>query len=190
MTISELEPLREEILSLDSLAGHARELAAQQRTGPAGRPDRRLLGELAQAREELEAAYHDLQQVAAGKRDLVPAEEWLLDNFYIVEEQLREIVEDLPVSYLAELPRLADGRLAGRPRVYAIAVDFIAHTDARLDRENLVRYVEGYQEIAALTIGELWAIPIMLRLALVENLRRLARQERAAREQRDRADAW
>ncbi|HEY3108928.1 MAG TPA: hypothetical protein VGL23_09260, partial [Chloroflexota bacterium] len=133
---------------------------------------------------------HDLRQVAAGQRDLVPAEEWLLDNFYIVEEQLREIQEDLPVSYLAELPRLADGRLAGRPRVYAIAGDFIAHTDARLDRENLIRYVEGYQEIAPLTIGELWAIPIMLRLALVENLRRLARQERAAREQRDRADAW
>src|ERR671930_273367 len=106
----------------------------------------RCLSELAQAREELEAAYHDLQRVAAGKRDLVPAEEWLLDNFHIVEEQLREIEEDLPVSYLAELPRLADGRLAGRPRVYAIAVDFIAHTDARLDRENLVRYVEGYQE--------------------------------------------
>jgi cyclic beta-1,2-glucan synthetase len=102
VTISELEPLREEILSLDSLAGHARELAAQHRTMAASRSDRRLLRELAEARSELEGAYHDLQLVAAGKRDLVPAEEWLLDNFHVVEEQLREIDEDLPVNYLAE----------------------------------------------------------------------------------------
>ena len=89
MTISDLEPLREEILSLSSLAGHARALAEQHRTGPAGRPDRRLLDELARAREELEAAHQDLQRVAASQRDLVPAEEWLLDNFHVVEEQLR-----------------------------------------------------------------------------------------------------
>jgi cyclic beta-1,2-glucan synthetase len=190
VTISELEPLREEILSLDSLAGHARDLAARHRLGPPSRQDRRLLREMAQARVELEIAHRDLQRVATSRRDLVPAEEWLLDNFHIVEDQLREIREDLPVSYLSELPRLVDDPLAGRPRVYAIAIDFIAHTDARLDRENLVRYVESYQQVAPLTIGELWAIPIMLRLALVENLRRLAKQERAARAQRDLADAW
>ena len=120
----------------------------------------------------------------------VPAEEWLLDNVHVVRDQLREITEDLPQGYLVKLPRLRASPWAGYPRVYVLALDFIAHTDSRLDPENLLQYILSYQEHAPLTIGELWAIPIMLRLGLVDNLRRLARQEVTARSERARADAW
>ncbi|HEV8634606.1 MAG TPA: glucoamylase family protein [Chloroflexota bacterium] len=184
------QPARAEILNLDQLADHARAVGASHARATAGGPRRPFLEAFRRTREELLAACRQIDAVARARQELVPAEEWLVDNFYIVEVQLREIVEDLPRGYLAELPHLRDGPHAGYPRVYALALDFIAHTDARLDRENLRRYVESYQESARLTIGELWAIPIMLRVSLVENLRRLASQELAGREERARADSW
>src|ERR1041385_8892544 len=107
-------------------------------------------------------------------RPISPAAEWLVDNYHIVEEQLREIREDLPRSYYHELPKLADGELQGYPRIYSVALELIAHTDSHLDTNTLQRFIRAYQTVAPLSIGELWAVAITLRLALVENLRRLA----------------
>ena len=100
----------------------------------------------------------------------------------LVEEQLREIREDLPRGYYYELPKLAGGPLEGYPRIYALALALIAHTDSRLETETLRRFVGAYQRVAPLTIGELWAVAITLRLALVENLTRLATRIIVARE--------
>src|SRR4029077_49153 len=111
--------------------------------------------------------------------------EWLVDNYHIVEEQLREIRQDLPRGYYHELPKLAEGPLEGYPRIYAVALALMAHTDSRLDTNTLRRFIIAYQTVSPLSIGELWAVAITLRLALVENLRRLrgplvrAREERA-----------
>ena len=119
---------------------------------------------------------------------ITPAAEWLVDNFFVVDEQLREIRDDLPVGFYQELPALVDGHLAGYPRVYGIAWAFVAHTDSRFDPEALRRYVQAYQRVQPLTIGELWALTITLRVVLVENLRRLADaivRGRAARQEAD-----
>ena len=107
-----------------------------------------------------------------------------------MQDQVREIRQDLPRQYYLELPKLADGPLAGYPRVYAFARELITHTAGRLDLQTLVDFATAYQRAAPLTIGEIWAIPIMLRLALVEELRRLAADVVAARRSRDRARAW
>ena len=101
-----------------------------------------------------------------------PDAEWLIDNFYIVEEQLREIHDDLPRRYYRELPKSA----FGEPRVYSLAVELVTHTDSVLDEESVVRFVSEFQSIAPLSMGEVWAVPIMLRLVLTENLRRIAAQ--------------
>ena len=119
---------------------------------------------------------------------ITPAAEWLVDNFPIVDEQLREIRDDLPADYYHELPKLAEGHLAGYPRVIGLAWAYIAHTDSRFDPESLRRMVVAYQEVEPLTIGELWAIAISLRILLVENLRRLAEQIVRSREARETAD--
>ena len=108
---------------------------------------------------------------------ITPAAEWLVDNYHLVEKQIHEIHSDLPPGYYRQLPKLAAGPFAGYPRVFGIAWAFVAHTDSRFDPEMLVRFVRAYQEVQPLTIGELWAVSITLRIVLVENLGRLARAD-------------
>jgi cyclic beta-1,2-glucan synthetase len=119
-----------------------------------------------------------------------PAAEWLLDNFHLVAAEISNVRESLPLSYYRELPKLALRELAGNARVYALAIELIRHSDSRLDQDQLVRFLNSFQTVAPLTIGELWAWPSMLKVALIENLRRLAVGTLAAREARLAADAY
>ena len=121
---------------------------------------------------------------------VTPAAEWLLDNFHLVASEIRDVRHNLPRGYYRELPKLASRELAGHARVYAMAVELIRHSDSRLDRQQLLRFINSYQTVAPLTIGELWAWPSMLRLALVENLRRLAEEMLLARAARRAAETY
>src|SRR5476649_508169 len=112
------------------------------------------------------------------------------DNFYLIEEQIRTAKRHLPKGYSRELPRLGHGPSAGLPRVYDIALEAISHADGRVDPESLSRFVAAYQKITALKLGELWAIPIMLRLALIENLRGVGARVATSTIERDLADTW
>jgi cyclic beta-1,2-glucan synthetase len=181
------QPLRGEIFSVERLEQYAKTLATEHKTvTKKGRAQ--LLPRLEDNGRKLVSAYRTLVETIRSGRAISPAAEWLVDNFHIVEEQLREIREDLPKSYYHELPKLAEGDLKGYPRIYALALALIAHTDCRLDTNTLRRFIAAYQTIAPLSIGELWAVAITLRLALVENLRRLATIIVNAREERDQAD--
>jgi cellobiose phosphorylase len=134
---------------------------------------------------------YDLVTVAVEKdRRIAPAAEWLLDNFYLIEEQIRTARRHLPKSYSRELPALANGPAAGYPRVYGIALELISHVDGRFDASSLRAFIASYQTIKPLTLGELWAVPIMLRLALIENLRRVAARIAAGRNDRNIASDW
>ena len=123
-------------------------------------------------------------------RSITPAAEWVLDNYHVVEEQIREIREDLPPQFYRQLPKLADGPFAGFPRVFGIAWAFVAHTDSRFDPETLRRFVRAYQSVEPLTIGELWAVAITLRIVLVENLRRVAQRIVAAARRARKPTRW
>ena len=116
------------------------------------------------------AAYRSAVKAINEGRAITPAAEWLVDNYHLVERQIREIRSDLPPGYYRQLPKLAAGPFAGYPRVFGIAWAFVAHTDSRFDSEMLGRFVRAYQEVQPLTIGELWAVSITLRIVLVENL--------------------
>ena len=124
---------------------------------------------LLEAREALGAAADD-------GIDVSPAGEWLLDNFYTVEEHIREIRATLPRGYYRELPELTSGPLARFPRVYEIGIELIAHTEGHLDLANTELFIREFQRVTPLRIGELWAIPAMLRLGLIENIRRMTRR--------------
>ena len=182
-------PFRTELLTADQMKQHGRSLAATHELGRRRAPDR-LLARLADNEKVLIAAYRLLTAALAAARRIVPAGEWLLDNFYLVEEQIRTARRHLPRDYSRELPRLRRGPSAGLPRVYDIALEAISHGDGRVDPKSLEGFVAAYQTVTALKLGELWAVPIMLRLALIENLRRVSARVAAARIERDHAVTW
>jgi len=182
------EPIRAELFSVERLEQHAQTLAdAQELSGRQGRL-RLISRRLADNGEVLLSSYRELSKAIREEALLTPAAEWLVDNFHLVESQLREIRENLPPTYYRELPKLEGGHLAGYPRVYGIVWAYVAHLDSRFDPEALRRFVASYQEVEPLTIGELWAIPITLRLILIENLRRMAESIVRARRHRREAD--
>ncbi len=181
-------PLRSELLSADQMEQHGKNLAAAHRLAP-GRADR-LLTRLAENERFLVEVCDLLTAAVTANRRITPAAEWLLDNFYLIEEQIRTAKRHLPKGYSRELPRLAHGPSAKLPRVYDIAFEAISHGDGRIDAEGLSRFVAAYQTVTPLKLGELWAIPIMLRLALIENLRRVGARIAAGTNDRNRADAW
>lgn len=186
---AEESPLRSELFSADQMEQHGRALAASHKLASRRAPDQ-LLARLAANEIVLVDVCNVLTAAVTAKRRIAPAAEWLLDNFYLIEEQIRTAKRHLPKGYSLELPRLALGPSAGRPRVYDIALEIISHGDGRVDTEGLSRFVAAYQTVTALKLGELWAIPIMLRLAVIENLRRVAMRIAAGSAERNLAESW
>jgi cyclic beta-1,2-glucan synthetase len=185
------KPLRDELLSIERLEERAKALAARFTVDPNPRgASRSVLPRLEDNSRVLRAACRILAHDVHEGEDITPASEWLLDNFHVVASQIRDVQQNLPRGYDRELPKLALRELAGQARVYAMAVELIRHSDSRLDRQKLLRFVNSYQTVAPLSIGELWAWPIMVKVALVENLRRLAEETLDAREARRAADAY
>ena len=183
------EPIRAELFGIERLERHAESLAEAQRVVSGSEPGKPLLPRVEENARVLREANRIITEAIHEERWITPASEWLVDNFFVVDEQLREIRDDLPPSFYRELPKLATGPLEGYPRVYGIAWAFVAHTDSRFDPETLRRFVLAYQRVRPLTIGELWAVAITLRVVLVENLRRLAEAMVRNRTARQEADA-
>jgi len=182
------EPIREELFGIERLEDHARSLAAAQPVEPLAGKGQSLARRLSDNAAALLDAYRATVGAIDEGRAITPAAEWLIDNYHLVERQIRDIRSDLPPGYYRQLPKLAAGPFAGYPRVFGLAWAFVAHTDSRFETEMVQRYIRAYQEIQPLTIGELWAVSITLRIVLVENLRRLARQTVDSRAERQRAD--
>lgn len=179
------EPIRSEIFGSERFAQHGRSLADTHRAAKARLGQvtfyPRLLGNI----RTLRTAHDYMAEQADSGHDLSPAAEWLVDNFALIEGQLHEIREGLPLSYYRELPVLQDEPLVGLPRIYGVAWALVAHTDGAFDETLVTHFLQAYQERRELSQGELWALPTTLRAVLVENLRRLADRmaaQKAARE--------
>ena len=168
------EPVRAELFSVERLEEHAQSLAIAQSVTAKPTRGHPLGGRLADNGAVLLDAYRTIAKAIDERRAITPAAEWLIDNYYLVERQVREIRSALPPGYYRQLPKLSDGPLMGYPRVFGLAWAFVAHTDSHFDADMLCRFVRAYQTVQPLTIGELWAVAITLRIVLVENLRRLA----------------
>jgi len=183
------ELLRSELFSIDQLKRHAVELAGRHKIAPRPGPDR-LLPRLTDNERVLQSAYEVVTAAAKPGQRIVPAEAWLLDNFYLIEQQIAQARRHLPHGYSRQLPRLADGLSAGFPRIYDLGLELISHMDGRVDRENATHFIAAYQSVEPLQLGELWAFPIMLQLALLENLRRVGLLIARRREELDAAITW
>ncbi|WP_033365908.1 GH36-type glycosyl hydrolase domain-containing protein [Bordetella sp. FB-8] len=184
-----IAPVRDELFGEERLMQHARSLAGAQSILKQTRACPSLTARLKDNARQLLRAYETTVTAAGNGEPITPAAEWLLDNYHLVEDQVRQIRDDLPASYYRQLPKLSAGSFSCYPRVFGLAWAFVAHTDSHFDPNLLCRFVEAYQTVQPLTIGELWAVAITLRIVLIENLRRLADEITDGRIARVDADA-
>ena len=191
MPLEPEKPFRDELLSIERLEERATALAARFTLDPTLRSGaRKVFARLDDNARVLSDAYQVLSADVHRGEFVSSAADWLLDNFHVVASQIREVRRNLPRGYYRELPKLASRTQGGEARVHALAVELIRNQDSRLDQSQLTRFMNSFQTVAPLTIGELWAWPSMVQLALVENLRRLAEETLAARTARRAADEY
>ena len=177
--------IRSDLFGAERLEHHAISLARAQ---PVTRRRMRVVPLAARVSDNSEVLLAAYRACAQARQTITPAAEWLLDNFHLIEQQLQQIRDDLPPGYYRQLPKLAEGPFAGYPRVLGIAWAYVAHTDSLLNAPVLARFVRAYQTVEPLTIGELWAVAITLRVVLIENARRLSDEIMSAHTQRAAAD--
>jgi cyclic beta-1,2-glucan synthetase len=188
LTRESQDPIRAELFSPERLEELA-ERVARRPVLAEGKSGRLLSPRLRDSGRVLLQCYREIAVVIREEGAITPAAEWFVDNFHVADEVVRQVREDLPRGFHRQLPKLAEEPLQGYPRVLGLAWAFVAHTDSRFEPETLQRFVRRFQHVQPLTIGELWAIPISLRLVLVENLRRLAERIVSGRAARLGADA-
>ncbi|MEO6022604.1 MAG: hypothetical protein ABIP64_05725, partial [Burkholderiales bacterium] len=176
LPVSDDEPIREELFSQERLEQHARTLANDQVVTTWPERGESIARRVRSNQTILQGALRTIAHAETNKRAITPAAEWMLDNFHVVEEQIADIHKHLPEHFYRELPKLAGGPLQGYPRVYGISWAYVAHTDSRFSAEAFIGFVSTYQHSEPLTMGELWALPITLRVVLVENLARFAKK--------------
>ncbi len=183
------QPLRAELFSQDQFEKYAVSLAGKHAVR-FKRAREKLLSRLKVNEGIIVKANELLTEAENAKRKVSPAGDWLLDNYYLIIEQIKLAQKFLPKGYSRELPTLIKGPLAGYPRVYDIAMEIVSHGDGRVDLKWLTGFVSAYQSVEHMKLGELWAIPIMIRLALIENLRRVSSRMVLSQIDNDRADYW
>ena len=187
--VNENPPFRAELFSNEQMEQHAQQLATLHSTSFKHSAEL-LLKELADNEKTLYQVNKLLLEGVKEKKPISPAAEWLLDNFYLIDEQIRIAKRYLPKGYSKGLPKLKTGSLTGFPRVYSIAIEIISHSDGHIDIYRLKNFITAYQKESLLTLGELWAFPIMLRLALLENLSRVAARIAVDRKDSALANTW
>jgi cyclic beta-1,2-glucan synthetase len=129
-----------------------------------------LLRELGEMEIVLERAQRHFSGLSDQKSEVPSGAEWLLDNFYLVQQVIRQVRQDLPEGFYRQLPVLANPPRAGLPRIYGLASELISASELHSAPEAVRRFITAYQTVTALTIGELWALPAMLRLAVLDRL--------------------
>ncbi|MCC5875423.1 MAG: cyclic beta 1-2 glucan synthetase [Candidatus Sumerlaeia bacterium] len=188
LPVKEKPAPKPELFSEDQLSTYAGILATSHKVLP-GRASNDLLDQLSRNEAALRS-FHEQSIALDEKANVTPAGTWLLDNFFMLEEQILMARRHLPRGFSRELPRLASGPSKGLPRVYDIALGLISHLDAQVDVESATVFLEEYQRVVPLRLGELWAVPIMLRLSLLEHLRHVSDSLLLSHEHRARADYW
>ncbi len=187
-TWNDNQTITAEIFGLERSKQHARSLAESQDVTDTPQGTYSIIDRLGDNADALLDAYREICAAVAAGKTVTPAADWLIDNYHLVEEQIRQTRADLPQGFYKQLPKLAGGPLAGHPRIFGLVWAYVAHSDSRFEPASLTDFVSEYQQVQPLTIGELWAVAISLRLILIENLRRVSVRIMQARLDRESAD--
>src|SRR5436309_137513 len=188
---STARPLSHELPSSQRLVEKAASLARAIVVSRAAKPrGPSFLHRLLEIEDALEWANMSLTMSAEARHAFTLSAEWLLDNAYLIREQVADLRKSLPQKYYGKLPLIASGPNSGLPRAYQVAAEMVAETDGALEPEIIRRFLSAFQAITPLDIGELWALPLMLRLQLLECIRTLAIQVDQQQRESEEADFW
>ncbi|WP_243096941.1 glucoamylase family protein [Thermohalobacter berrensis] len=168
--------IKDVLLDPEDLIEHAKEVAKIHNVSKDKRPTRSLLKRLDQNFNIITSVYNSLNKLSKNNQNLSHASEWLLDNYYLIEEQVKEVKQKLTKKKYLKLRVLNNGFLKGYPRVYALTLELISHTDGRLDEEQLIKFIKAYQSQHILSIAEIWSLSLMIRIALIEYIRNLCQR--------------
>ncbi|HEY3490487.1 MAG TPA: glucoamylase family protein [Candidatus Deferrimicrobiaceae bacterium] len=177
-------------LSPAQVLDHSRRHAREQQVDPKPPHTAELLRRMKLSRQRVRRICADLAAASRLEQKATPAADWILDNEYILEGTARDVLLNLPLRFYRQLPTLASDPHRGLPCIYGLAKNIVSHTEMRLDRENILAFIGAFQDVRHLTIGELWAIPQMLRIALVESIESLAVTALSDLHERQLADFW
>lgn len=183
-------PIREGPLSEEQMREFAVRLAKEYQLAAKTKRRVKLLKRYAAVGRQIHRLCRDLSEATREGQSTSPLTEWLLDNEYIIEGNLREVRLNLPWRYYEKLPRLDNGPYRGLPRIYALAKELVLHTNLHLDKDKIISFCDAYQQEAPLSIGELWALPQMFRIALIEGILDLAETAIVELRERQIADFW
>jgi cyclic beta-1,2-glucan synthetase len=172
------------------LRENAQRLAFEHRIDQEPKRSAPLLLRLEEARQWIHRACEDLSEASRLEQGAPPTAEWILDNEYVVESNARDAIANLPRHYYRQMPVLSSGAFGGLPRIYDLAWELVSGVEFRLDRENIQAFIGAYQSVSPLTIGELWAVPQMLRIALIEKIQNVAVGALTELREREMADFW
>jgi cyclic beta-1,2-glucan synthetase len=175
---------RSQSLTRDAIYEHGRRIAEEHVARVVGKRSRTLYARFTNHCLQLETAHASLEEAAKSKEILTPGAEWLLDNYHLVLQQITDIKRHFPRGYDRTLPKLLIGKFQNYPRVYHLALELLGKSDAVVNVDLLTSFIRGYQSQNNLTMGEIWAVPIMLRFALIENLSAIVSRMALAKEER------
>lgn len=162
---------RDASLTVEELEDHARKMSLEHSVSPRGNTINWPMNRMNDNYNYILDVYKELNDDAMQKRTVPPAAEWLLDNFYVLEEQVKSIRRDLTKRNYNSLPVLKKGQFKGYARIFAIATELVSHIDGQIEEGTLLKYLEAYQSHNILFEREIGIIPIMIRLALIEKAR-------------------
>lgn len=173
--------VRGTILAEEELQKHAIEIARNHPVAKSSKSLQWLVRRLNDNYSFIAGVYKALNTDTRESFPTAPAAEWLLDNFYIIEEQYKLIRRSLSRGRYSKLPVLKEGYLKGYPRVYAIALEIVAHSGGSIDDRIITAFIQAYQSQTLLSMAELWAVPLMLRISLMESIRNVCGKIHASR---------
>ena len=157
-------------INKEKLESYATEISQYYSETKTVNSKRRIMRSLDASHKNIIKGYEYIDKETRVKREVVPAAEWLLDNIYLIEKEYKNIRYNMPEAYYKKLPVISKGMMKGFPRIYHIAVELVSHTDGAIDESTIEMFINAYQKNALLTSGELWALPIFLRIALIQNI--------------------
>ncbi|MBC2399085.1 GH36-type glycosyl hydrolase domain-containing protein [Clostridium tetanomorphum] len=134
------------------------------------RAKRKIVKSLDKSYRNILEGYDYINNEAKSKKDIVSAGEWLLDNLYLIQKEYKQLKNNMCINYCDSLPIICKGVMEGYPRIYYIAKKIVHITDGKIDEEIIENLIKEYQSHTLLTSSELWALPVMLKIAIIQNI--------------------